>query len=331
MVVSLVLLGAAVSSASCKKPERPAAKAAEPAPQGLAGLTEAQSKQVLVKVGDTVITVGDLAAELASQSPYVRTRFQSPERKKEFLDNMVRFELLAAEARRRGYDRSPDVVRRRKQLLIQLYLQQEVEDKIKLADISEADIKAYYQAHPAEFRKPEQVRASQILVKDLNRAQRYLQQVLEHAGDDEYFRKAVKDHSEDAPTRELDGDLHFFSRPSEKAEGDPDVPAAVAEAAFAIERVGGVSPQLVRTERGYHIVRLVSRREALNRSLDEVRAVIQNKLWRERREKAVADLASRLRREARIKEDLTLLAKVRLDPPKVDASAAKSPPAKSGG
>ena len=66
------------------------------------GLTEAQAGEVLVKVGDRTITVGEFADRLASQSPYLRARFESPERRREFLDNLVRYELLVYEAKRRG-------------------------------------------------------------------------------------------------------------------------------------------------------------------------------------------------------------------------------------
>ena len=70
-------------------------------------------------MGDRTITVGDLADRLASQSPYLRARFESPERRKEFLDNLVRFELLVYEAKRRGYGDRPEIIRARRNAMIQ--------------------------------------------------------------------------------------------------------------------------------------------------------------------------------------------------------------------
>ena len=85
-----VILVLAVAAAGCsKKTEEPAPVAAAEWPKN--GLTEAQANEVLAKVGDRTITVGEFADRLASQSPYLRARFESPERRKEFLDNLVRF------------------------------------------------------------------------------------------------------------------------------------------------------------------------------------------------------------------------------------------------
>src|SRR5437762_10322726 len=80
---------------------------------------------VLAQVDDVVITVADFQERINSQSPYVRARYTSIEHKKEFLDNLVKFELLAAEAQKKGLDRDPEVVRTMKQVMIQKLLKQE--------------------------------------------------------------------------------------------------------------------------------------------------------------------------------------------------------------
>src|SRR5262249_23613934 len=53
--------------------------------------------EVLAKIDDVTITVGEFQDRINKQSPYVRQRYTSVERKKEFLDNLVRFEVLAKE------------------------------------------------------------------------------------------------------------------------------------------------------------------------------------------------------------------------------------------
>ena len=50
--------------------------------------------------------------------------------------------------------------------MIQQMMKAEFEDKVKLSDITEEQIKAYYTAHPEEFNKPEQVRASHVLLSN---------------------------------------------------------------------------------------------------------------------------------------------------------------------
>lgn len=289
------------------------------------GLTKAQAEEVLVKIGDTNITVGEFADRLADQSPYLRARYNSPERRREFLDNLVRFELLAAEARRRGYEKLPEVDRTRKQVMIQQMMKELFEDRIQLSDITDQEIRQYYESHRDEFHKPEQVRASHIQFRDQNKAQRVLREILAHENDVNFFRQMAEQHNEDPETRDRFGDLRFFSRPNQRQEGDPEVPAAVAEAAFAIEQIGGVHREVVRSDRGWHIVKLTGRRAALERTLEEARRPIQNRLWREKRESAVEQFVTNLRRQARVREHWDALRQVRIDIPEGEVPAAPVP------
>src|SRR6266700_4286175 len=58
--------------------------------------------QVVAKVDDNVITVGDVQERINKQAPFVRSRYTTLDKKKEFLDNLIRFEVMAAEAQKRG-------------------------------------------------------------------------------------------------------------------------------------------------------------------------------------------------------------------------------------
>lgn len=278
------------------------------------GLTREQAAEVVARVGDTTITVGQVADALAEQSPYLRARFNSPERRREFLDNMVRFELLAQEARRRGLDQSPEVQRTRKQMMIQQLLRERVEDVVTLSSISDEDIGAYYESHRDEFNKPEQVRASHIFIRDRAKAERVLREITANATDVLLFRRLAEENDEDPETSQGSrrGDLRFFSRDGTREDAAP-VPREVAEAAFSLTDIGAVHPTLVRAGEGFHIVKLTGRRAALSRTLEESRRPIQNRLWRERREQAADELVARLRREAQVNENVDVLESVRVD------------------
>ncbi len=284
------------------------------------GLTKAQAAELLVKVGDREITVGEFAERLADQSPYLRARYNTPERRREFLDNLVRFELLAQEAERRGLHELPEVQRTRKQVMIQQMMRERFEDRIQLSDVTDEEIRAYYEAHRDEFNKPEQVRASHILIKSRATAQRVLRQVLAAPDDMRLFRELSERYNEDPETRRGSrrGDLRFFGRDGSRSgntgeEDEGRVPAAVAEAAFGIERIGGVYPELVETPQGFHIVKLTGRRAALRRTLEEARRPIQHRLWRQKREQAVEEFVAQLRREANVQENPAALDSVQID------------------
>lgn len=315
-----IALGVALALSACGGKDKPQPHTAAPAPaahepERKNGLTPEQSKQVLAKVGDTVITLGDFAERLGDQSPYLRARYNSPERRREFLDNMVRFELLALEAKKRGEDKLPDVQRVRRQIMVQEMMKEMFDDKgVKLSDITDAEIEAYYNAHKDEFHKPAQRRASHILfkdkVKDRAKADAALKKLLAAGGDMELFRKLAADN-QDADTKDRFGDLRFFAR--EPAPGESAPPKAVREAAFSLQKVGDVYPKLIESEQGLHVLELTGERDALDRSLQDARRLIQNRLWREKREAAIDKFVGGLRAKADVKENLDLLEQVKVD------------------
>jgi peptidyl-prolyl cis-trans isomerase C len=288
------------------------------------GLTPEQARQTLAKIGPTEITVGQFAEELSSKGSFIRTRYASPERRREFLDQMIRFELLAQEAERRGYDELPEVERTRKQMMIRQFLEQRFETGGP-ESISGDDVRAYYESHRAEFHTPEQVRASHIQVRDRATAQRILRQLLAAPADLRLYRQLAEQHNQDPETRDRFGDLRFFSRPTERGENEPPVPDAVAETAFSIESIGGVYGEVVHTDRGWHVVKLTGRRAAMHRSLEEADRPIRNRLFRERREQGIETLLEELRSEADVQENLDMLEQVHIDIPEGDSPTVTSP------
>ncbi len=321
LVPSLALSGALALGGGCGEDEQPTTTThagSESAGERVHGLTPEQAAEPLARIGDTTITVGQFAEELASKGSFIRTRYNSPERRRELLDQMIRFELLAQEAHRRGYDALPEVERSRKQIMIRRYMEQRFEQGGP-ETISADDVREYYESHPSEFHTPEQVRASHIQIRDRATAQRVLTQLLAAPNDLRLYRQLADQHNSDESTRDRFGDLRFFSRPSERMENEPEIPAALAEAAFQIEHIGGIHPELVRTDAGYHIVKLTGRRAAMNRTLAEAERPIRNRLWRERRESANEEELTRLRGEADVEENLDVLSDIHLDLPQGDA------------
>jgi hypothetical protein len=107
--VPVVLLGLAALLGGCQKKPEPAAGSPE-AEARPAGPTAPPQKAPelaapLAKIDDVTITVGELQERINRQSPYIRQRYTSLEQKKEFLDSLVRFEILAKEAYRAGSTR----------------------------------------------------------------------------------------------------------------------------------------------------------------------------------------------------------------------------------
>ena len=140
---------AALALCSCKPGPEPAAQRAN------------SSGPVLARVDDTEITAGDMQELLSryAHTPFVLARYSTPEKKKELLDGLVRYELMAREALRRGYDRDPDVQRIAKRQMVAQFEKREITDKLRPDDVPAADVEKYYREHQAEFVRPAEVRS----------------------------------------------------------------------------------------------------------------------------------------------------------------------------
>jgi len=254
----------------------------------------------LAKIDDVTITVGEFEDRINKQSPYIRARYSSVERKKEFLDNLVRFETLAKEAAKRGYDKDEEVVRTMKQVMIQKLMKDEFDNRIKLEDIKDDECKKFYDEHKDEYNKPEEVRVSHILVDSDAKAKEVLGKYRElvakdKAQDAKHFRDLVTAYSiDDTANKQRGGDLSFF------ADNSTQLPKELVQAAFKLQNTGDVSLQPVKTAKGWHVLKLTGRRKALNRGFDEVKRQIQNRLYRDKRQKAQEDFVAELKKKANV-------------------------------
>ncbi|KAA0545422.1 foldase [Bacillus sp. BGMRC 2118] len=134
--------------------------------------------------------------------------------------------------------------------------------------VSDEEIKTYFEENKDEFGQAEQVQASHILVVDESTAQEVLAKV--KAGED--FATLAEDYSTDTATAETGGDLGYFGRGEMTTEFD--------EAAFSLS-VGSVSDP-VKTEYGYHIIKVTDKKEAKEATLEESKEEIKETLLDEK-------------------------------------------------
>lgn len=290
-----------VGGKRARKARVPASGAAPAQPAGELGAT-------LAKVDGVTITVGELQERLNRQSPYVRARYTSLEQKREFLDSLVRFEVLAEEAARRGYDQDPEVVRTMKQVMIQKLLREEFEARVTPESITAAEIKAYYDANQDEFVKPEEVRVSAIVVRSRAQAERVAGEARGEAGKtNKGFRDLVTAYSVNEEQKLRGGDLRYLQR------GNKDIPKPVVEAAFALQNTGDVSDVIDAGDDTFWILKQTGRRKAVVRTLDDATQTIRNKLYRDKRVASQKAFIDGLRKSAKIEVFEDNLAKVRID------------------
>ena len=297
-------------------------------------LTPEQQGRVLARVGDTTITLGDYAAALEHMDQFDRLRYQSPERRKELLGDMITTKLLAQEARDKGYDKDPRVQEELRAVLRDAMLKEAHRGAPTPAEISPDEVRAYYEAHRASFRDPERRRASAIVTTTQQAADAVLEQVKAAGGvSASAWGELVRVRSVDPTAKanvpvDLAGDLGMVSPPGDPRDENPRVPEEVRAALFAIPKVGDVAPRVVKALGKFYVVRLSVKNDPQDRSLQESERVIRVKLSQEKLHAKELDLLAQLRAKFPVQIDDATLATVTVDvpdggfpPPIADAAA----------
>jgi peptidyl-prolyl cis-trans isomerase D len=157
-------------------------------------------------------------------------------------------------------------------------------------EVSEADIKAYYEQNLARYKTDEQRRASHILIasgKDAAaadkaaakaKAEKLLAQLRKSPND---FAKLAKENSQDPGSAERGGDLDFF--------GKGMMVKPFEDAAYALKE--GEISDVVQSDFGFHIIRLTAIKASSTRSLAEVKVNITDEIRRQQVGKKYAEMA----------------------------------------
>ncbi len=268
--------------------------------------------------GDDSITVEELKQKFSEMSPFIRTRYQTIEQRKEYVDTLARFELLAAEAHKRGLQNDPEVVDAAKNMMVRKLLQKEEEEKKTV--VPDAEIADYYEKHKADYVKPETTRLSNIFFAAAKedaaaraKKRKLAEEVLAKAKakpptDSASFIALVREYSEDLKTKSLDGDMRFLAEADLKTQYGPEVASAVA----SLSKLGDLSG-VVETPQGFHLLRFQGRQAAINHGLDQVKTQIDSRIKYDRRQQSFNALVQKLKDQAGYKLDEANLAKVEID------------------
>jgi peptidyl-prolyl cis-trans isomerase C len=289
------------------------------------------SKKKAAPVGDPIaviagvpLTVEQLQKKLDEQSPFVRARYAEPGKKKEFLDGQVRFEVLAAEARARGYEEDPEVEEAVKKIIVQRLTREEFDGRVQLKDVTDAELKTYFDAHRTDYQKPEMARASIVtiafgegkLTKDKAKAaaEDVAKQAAAKADDRVVFKNLVEKFSTDAATKAAGGDIRYLDR----AEVEGRLGKPVADWLFGAEDINAVSPVFeLQDGSAFVVVKRTGRRKAIERDFEQVKNQIKNVVYREKRSAEFNVFVEQLKTKHAVKiyED-------KVEKLKVDAAAA---------
>ena len=313
--LSMIAASIVVATLGCQQTDRKdAAPDAKPGASAAASAadTSANDGEVLATYSGNRLTTGRVLKEMERLPAPSRAYLQAPDRKRQFVDNMILNELLYGQGQKLGYDKDEEIDRQVSDLRRRLVVQKVVREFQKAPDISDEQAKTYYDDNPNLY-STTQIRASHILVKDEATAREVLDQV---KADPSKFADIAKEKSTDKTSGAKGGDLGMFGQ----GRMVPDF----ERAAFAL-KPNEIS-DIVKTQYGYHIIIVLERKEGERRPFDQVKeqikSTLRNKAIQDQQEKRYADL----KQGANVKIDDMVLEKLQVP----QGATGAEPPALGG-
>jgi peptidyl-prolyl cis-trans isomerase SurA len=217
----------------------------------LTGCTRHHSQTIVAKIDNRPLSLEDYESTYARlNGGWERGQQASLEEREEFLDLLVKFKLKIQDAYDSGLHREPDI-----QAELEEYQRSLAAAFLVERELVEPALREMYR------RRTEEIRASHILIRvppnpeptDTMLAYRKAMEVIQKLEEGEDFADLSQQYSEDPGARNNQGDLYYFSggmmvKPFE-------------DAAFGLE-VGEFTREPVRTQFGYHIIKLTGRQPA---------------------------------------------------------------------
>lgn len=242
-------------------------------PSGLQGAATPSGGGALARVNGIAIPAAraeQMVRELTGQG-----RPDNAQLRQLVRDELVNREIMAQAAAKQGLDKSADVVSQldnlRQQLLVRAYIQ----DHFRKNPIADAEVRAEYDKIRKELGERE-FKARHILVKGEDEARAIITRLKSGAKFEELAKQ-----SEDPGSKNNGGDLDW-ARPANYV---PEF----ARALSALKK-GETTDAPVKTQFGFHVIRLDDVREAKLPSIDEARPQLTDRLQRQKLDRLLADL-----------------------------------------
>ena len=297
-----------------------------PAPAGAADAAEATASpddtrraQVLMRLGEVTLTLGELEDDLRRRAPFARRQMRDRARLTTHVREMFDQKLLAHAAAERGYGTNASVRARVDRQLVTRVVRLRVDEPNAPQRVEEAAARAYFAEHPELFVRPEQRRAAHILVESRERAAELLAELRD--ADLRTFRRTAMTESQDPRSKQRGGDLGYFD-----AEGhllgstEPAIAEPIRNAIFAVSREEPFVNEPVAVPSGdqtlYSVLRLTGLREGANPSFEDVEPMVRRRVAVSQRDASYRALMQELRERHPVQtSNLELLRTITLPPP----------------
>lgn len=224
-----------------------------------------KDNKVVAKVNGKEISQNDVLKFLNDIGPQVAMQFQSPEGIKKVIEELVHQELLYIDAKENKLDENAEFVQMVEDAKTNMLKSYALNKLIEGEDATLEELKEFYDSHLEHYTKQESLVASHILVEAEDEAREIIEEINEGLS----FEDAARKYSS-CPSKEAGGSLGEFTRGKMVPEFET--------AAFNMEE--GAISEPVKTQFGYHIIKLHERNPGGIMSFDEARDEIYTQVVR---------------------------------------------------
>ena len=261
----------------------------------LLSCTKKESGKVLVTIDKDSITTDEFNKELDKIPMNMKMMVASESGKKSYLDRLIIKKLLMREATKSNIENEKEFQARladiKEQLVIESLLKKKLNADAKLTD---EELKKYYEANKEKFKKEKEINTRHILLKTEEEAKQIKEKLL--SGED--FAELAKKYSIDPNAKSTGGEVGFHPKGTVLPEYE--------EAAFKLTKVGQVS-NIVKSQFGYHIIRLEGAKPPAYVPFEEVKDFIKQQLVQERQKELIEKYIEDLKKTAKITINENLL------------------------
>ena len=276
IAVAFAATAFAIAAIAQDKAAKPAKKAA-PAKAEATG--EAGGKLVVNGVTIPQSRINAMNKELTSQG-----QPDTPDRQNAVKEELVNREVLSQAAMKRGLDKNPDIAAQMEMARQAVLVRALFESEVKANPISDAELQKQYEVFKGSMGDSE-YKVRHILVDKEDEAKTIIAE-LNRGGD---FAKIAKDKSKDPGSKDNGGDLDWG--PSARYV------KPFADAMIALKK-GQTTATPVKTDFGYHVIRLDDVRPLKVPGFDEIKEQFRQRAQQQQIQKFVMEL----RQKAKIEE-----------------------------
>ncbi|OPY81766.1 MAG: putative peptidyl-prolyl cis-trans isomerase Cbf2 precursor [Syntrophorhabdus sp. PtaU1.Bin153] len=274
--------------------------------------TKKQTDKVLATIDGDKITMQEFNKELDKIPMNMKMLVATESGKRNYLDRLIIKKLLLKEASKAKIESDKEFQDRLADIKEQLLIEQVLKKKITAdARQSDEDLKKYYEEHKEEFKKDREINTRHILVKTEEEAKQ-IQSKLK-SGED--FIELAKKYSIDPNAKASGGDIGFHPKGTLLPEYE--------NAAFQLTKVGQTSG-IVKTQFGYHIIRLEGVKPPAYVPFEEVKDFLKQKIAQEKQKEILDKYIEDLKKTAKITVDEAALKEEKPEAPQKTETPQKT-------